>query len=351
MATIKDIAKETNLSMTTVSRVLSYDPNLSVTHETKRKIFETAERLNYTKHIRKKQERDRKIKNIAIIQWIDAKEKINDINYMSIRIGVEKRAAELGLNLLKMTTIKNGLPDNTEGILAIGKFDQQSVDELTQLNKNIVFIGNNHPLNGFDTINGDFSQAAEIALSHLIEKGHKRIGFIGAEDKKHLHGYRKYKSPAIYTFVDYLTSKDLFDASLFFFENTSDPNTQVGYRLMNEALTRLNGNLPTAFFVVNDEIALGCLNALREHNLRVPDDISIISINDLSLSQFLTPALTTVKVYTEEMGELGINTLKERMESDSEPIAKRIILGTKLIERATVKDIITVDDEHKLNAQ
>ncbi|MBU5593935.1 LacI family DNA-binding transcriptional regulator [Amphibacillus sp. MSJ-3] len=341
MATIKDIAKKTNLSITTVSRVLSYDPSLSVTHETKQKVFETAEKLNYTKHIRKKQRRDEAITNIAIIQWLDAKEEIDDIYYMSIRIGVEKRAAELGLNLLKMTTIKNGLPNNIEGILAIGKFDQQSVDELTKLNKNVVFIGNNHPLNGFDTINGDFSQATEIALTHLIEKGHKRIGFIGAEDKKHLHGYRKYKSPAIYTFIDYLKSKNLFDESLFFFTNTSEPNTQVGYRLMNEALTTLSDNLPTAFFAVNDEIALGCLNALREHKLRVPDDVSIISINDLSISQFLTPALTTVKVYTEEMGELGINTLKERMESEGNPIAKRITLSTKLIERDTVKDIIS----------
>lgn len=338
MTTIKDIAKKTNLSITTVSRVLNYDPTLSVTHATKQKVFETAEKLNYTKHINKKQKRNEHLTNIAIIQWLDLKEEIEDIYYMSIRIGVERRAAELGFNLLKMTTEENGLPDDIEGILAIGKFDQDAVDEIAKLNKNVVFIGTNYPLNGFDTINGDFSQASEIALSYLIKQGHKKIGFIGAEDEKNLHGYRAYKSPSIYTFIDYLSSRDLFDESLFFFENTSEPNIQVGYKLMKKALDTLQNNLPSAFFVVNDAMALGCLNALRENNITVPDDISLISINDLSVSQFLTPALTTVKVFTEEMGEVGINTLKERIEADNS-IEKRIILGTKLIERDTVKKI------------
>lgn len=338
MATIKDIATITNVSISTVSRVLNYDPNLAVTYETKRKIFETAEQLNYTKHIKKKKENKVSLTNIAVIQWLDSNEEIDDIYYMSIRIGVEKRAAELGYNVLKMTTEANGVPDDVEGILAIGKFDEKSVNKIAQLNKNVVFIGTNYPLNGFDTINGDFSQATEIALSHLISHGHKKIGFIGAEDEQNLFGYRKYKSPAIYTFRDYMKAHQLFNESYFFFENSFESNLQVGYDLMNKALNTLQ-DLPTAFFVVNDVIAIGCMNAIREHQLSVPQDISIISINDLSVSQFLTPALTTVKVFTEEMGEAGVNTLKERIEAD-QPISKRIILSTELIKRNTVKNLL-----------
>ncbi|SFO62709.1 hypothetical protein [Halolactibacillus alkaliphilus] len=95
---------------------------------------------------------------------------------MSIRIGVEKRAAELGYNILKMTSDVNNIPDDVEGILAIGKFDDTSVNEIAKLHKNVVFIGTNYPLNGFYTINGDFSQATEIALAHLINQGYKKWG-------------------------------------------------------------------------------------------------------------------------------------------------------------------------------
>ncbi|MDE1549781.1 LacI family DNA-binding transcriptional regulator [Jeotgalibaca caeni] len=339
MATIKDIAQATDFSISTVSRVLNYDPTLSVTYETKQKIFETAEKLNYTKHIMKKQKKEETQINIAIIQWLDIQEEIEDIYYMSIRIGAEKRANELGYNLIKTTTRENGIPDNTDGILAIGKFSKEEVNLIAGLHKNVVFIGTNYPLQNFDTINGDFAQAAEIALSYLIEQGHQRIGFIGAENKENLHGFRTYKSPAIYTYRDYMNHHLLFDEDLFFFKNTSESNIKVGYELMTEALNQLKDHFPTAFFVVNDAMVIGCLHALKEHNLSVPEDVSLISINDLSVSQYMTPALTTVKIFTEEMGEVGINTLKERIESE-DIVAKRMILSSKLIERESVRKLV-----------
>lgn len=338
MTTIKDIAEATNFSISTISRVLNYDPTLSVTYQTKKKIFETAEKLNYTKHIAKKQKREENQINLAIIQWLDTKEEIDDIYYMSIRIGAEKRASELGYNLIKTSTRENGIPDNVEGILAIGKFDQEEVNRIAELHKNVVFIGTNYPLNHFDTINGDFAQAAEVALNHLFEQGHRKIGFIGAENKENLHGYRPYKSPAIYTFVDIMKHNQLFNEEFFFFRDTADSNIHVGYELMQEALKKQGADFPTAFFVVNDAMVIGCLNALKEHHLSVPDDVSLISINDLSISQFMTPALTTVKICTEEMGEVGINTLKERLENEN-PVAKRITLSSKLVIRETVKRI------------
>ena len=338
MPTIKDIAEASNFSITTVSRVLNYDPTLSVTDETKKNIFETAEKLNYTKHKKKKQRIKENQKNIAIIQWLDTKEEIDDIYYMSIRIGAEKRAYELGYNLIKTTTRKNGIPDDIDGVLAIGKFDQNDVTYISKTHDNVVFVGTNYPLDHFDTINGDFAQAAEIAINHLLEKGHRKIGFIGAENVKNLHGYRAHKSPAIYTYVDYMKQLGLFNDDYFFFKNTSDSNVDVGYQMTIAALDKLGEDLPTSFFVVNDGMALGVLNALKERQIKVPEDISVISINDLSVSQFVSPALTTVKIFTEVMGETGINVLKERIET-KDTLAKRITLSTKLIERETVRKI------------
>ena len=338
MATITDIAKAAEVSIATVSRVLNYDESLSVTDETKRKVFEVAENLNYTKYKKKKKKKNIvNTTNVAIIQWLDSKEELNDIYYMSIRIGVEKRAEELGINLTKASHLDNNFPSDIDGILAIGKFDQENINLINNLHKNVCFIGTNYPLDNFDTVNGDFAQATELALNHLIECGHEKIGFIGAEDDKNLFGHRKYKAPTTNTFIDYLTYYNLYNESYFFFLNTNTFNVDVGYQLTKEAIDTLTkDNLPTAFLVSNDAMAIGAINALKEENIKVPEEVSIIGINDLSVSQFISPPLTTVKIFSEEMGEVAVNTLYERIQTDGIP--KRIILGSKLVERSSVKN-------------
>lgn len=337
MPTITDIAKEAGLSIATVSRVLNYDPTLSVTDETKKKVFEIAEKLNYTKYKTKRLKKFEKKKRIAIVHWLGSTEEIGDTYYMSIRIGAEKKALELGYALIKVSDIDEDFPVDIDGILAIGKFDQLTVKKISNQHKNVVFVGTNYPLENFDTVNGDFTQASEKALEYLMKQGHKKIGFIGAEDKANLYGFRKFKSPAINAYIDYLNFYGLYDESYFFFKNTSESNVQVGYELMELALNELKDNLPSVFFVVNDAMALGCLRVLKENGLKVPDDISLISINDLSVAEFSSPPLTTVKIFTEEMGEVGVKMLIERIENYS--IARRVILSTKLIVRDTVKKI------------
>lgn len=338
MATITDIAKAAKVSIATVSRVLNYDESLSVTDETRRKIFEVAENLNYTKYKNKKKKNLTTNKNIAIVQWLDSKEELNDIYYMSIRIGVEKRAAELGINVTKASHLDSNFPNDIDGILAIGKFDQDNVDLINNLHKNVCFIGTNYPLDDFDTVNGDFAQATELALDYLISLGHKQIGFIGAEDKDNLFGRRQYKAPTTNSYIDYLTYYEMFDERYFFFRNTKIFNVDIGYQLTKEAITSLGiENLPTAFLVSNDAMAIGAINALTEEGVKVPEQVSIIGINDLSVSQFISPPLTTIKIFSEEMGEVGVNTLNDRIQNGG--ISKRIILGAKLIKRSSVKRI------------
>ncbi|MBP2966752.1 LacI family DNA-binding transcriptional regulator, partial [Acinetobacter baumannii] len=86
MATIKDIAKLANVSQATVSRVLNYDSTLSVGDETKKKIFEAAEELEYTKHKKVKHVEKGKI---AIFQWVTEKDELDDVYYLSLRMGAE----------------------------------------------------------------------------------------------------------------------------------------------------------------------------------------------------------------------------------------------------------------------
>src|SRR5699024_12293410 len=91
MATIKDIADKVNVSIATVSRVLNEDPALSVGTETKQRIFDAAELLDYKKHIHKKTKQRMRI---AIVHWYTETEELNDLYYYSISLGVEKKRSE-----------------------------------------------------------------------------------------------------------------------------------------------------------------------------------------------------------------------------------------------------------------
>src|SRR4051794_37239528 len=95
MATIKDIAQIAGVSIATVSRVLNYDTTLSVSDETKKRIFEVAEDLSYKKKSARKPDSGK----VALLQWYTEKEELEDLYYMSIRLGVENRCRHHGIQL------------------------------------------------------------------------------------------------------------------------------------------------------------------------------------------------------------------------------------------------------------
>ena len=119
MATIKDIAERAQVSTATVSRVLNNDKSMSVSAETKQRIFEVADELDYTKH--KKQHPSKTATNkLAIVQWHTKEEELDDLYYYSIRVGLEKHAQELGFDLVRIFN-NDPLTDaqNVDGIIAM----------------------------------------------------------------------------------------------------------------------------------------------------------------------------------------------------------------------------------------
>ncbi len=247
MATITDIAQAANVSISTVSRVLNYDTTLSVTEETKRKIFETAENLNYTKYKAKNKKRNsenaelqaaekKNERSIGIIQWRTDDEELEDIYYMSIRFGVEKRAAELGYDILKLSQIDDQSIKAVDGLLAIGKFTQETLQQLQLLHPNLCVIGSNFPLEDYDSVNTDFGQATELALNHLFDLGHEKIAFIGAEESQNLHGYRRYKTPTTNMYLDIMTSRRFFREDYFILKENSRLDVNTGEKMTEQAL-------------------------------------------------------------------------------------------------------------------
>ncbi|MGE6256557.1 LacI family DNA-binding transcriptional regulator [Heyndrickxia sporothermodurans] len=325
MATIKDIAEKAGVSIATVSRVLNYDPTLSVGDDTKKRIFEVAEELSYKKRLSRKPNTSK----IAIIHWYTEQEELNDLYYMSIRLGIENRCQAHDIHLLKffqnnIDEIKN---EDLQGIIAIGKFSLKQVKDLSAITNNIVFVDSSPDEDQFDSIVINFEKASEKILQYFIEKGHKNIGFIGGREI-YKDATAKIEDPREQFFKKYMKSKDLLKERYMYIGSFS---VGSGHNLMRKAIEEHGENLPTAFFAANDSIAVGCLRALLDSNIAVPERVNIIGINDISIAKYVYPSLSTVKVHTELMGETAVDTLLERI--SGRQVAKKIYISTELIHR------------------
>lgn len=335
MATIKDIAERAGVSIATVSRVLNYDESMSVGEETKKRIFEIAEALNY-KTMKERVNNPKKcLFKFGLIHWYSEQQEIDDPYYMSIRLGVEQECFSKNIDLIKLFKQGNSYQsdrlEGLDGIIAVGKFSFDDVLTFKKACKHVVFVDSSPNANEFDSVVIDFRTSMIEVLDYLISLGHQEIGYIGGiesvEEGKIIKDIREE------TFYEYLRAKNLYNPRFVF---TRKFTTEDGYNLMREAINK--GNLPTAFFVASDSMAIGAIRALHEAGIRVPDQISIVGFNDIATAKFLQPSLTTVQVYKEFMGETSVELLVERIETNR-TISKMVVIPTKLLIRESCKSI------------
>jgi len=329
VATIKDIANKAGVSTATVSRVLNYDTTLSVSDETKKRVFQAAEALAYKKRSPKRYI-DHKI---AVVHWYTEKEELSDLYYFSIRVGIEERCKELGLDaeVYFFNDLEEIRSEEVQGIIAIGKFSQKQVELMTSIHQNIVFVDYSPDEDKFDSVVIDFEKATKNIIDYFIETGHKEIGFIGG--REYVEGEDDpLEDLRAETFRSYMNEVGLYEAK---YDYVGTFSTEEGYLLMEKAIKDLGDQLPTAFFISSDVMAIGSMRALHEADVSVPERVSVIGINDISVSKYMYPPLSTVKVYTELMGETAVDTLLERLEGRTIP--KKIFIATKLVVRKSVK--------------
>ena len=327
MATIKDIAQKAGVSPATVSRVLNYDPDLSVSKETEQKVFEIAEALNYTKHKNKRRESA----VLRLVQWYDSEEELADLYYLAIRLGIEKRAEELNIRLMK-EQLSELSDTETQGTIAVGKFDQAQMKQLKKLNEELLFVDFDGLALGINSLVVDFSQGVQLIIDQFIKEKHERIGILSGME--YTKGSRhEIDDPRFLVFREYLTRLKLYNEA----DHLQGAFTiEGGYTAMKTYLES-HTDYPTAFFASSDALAIGAMRAIQGHGLRIPEDISVIGFNDVSVAKYVTPALTTVKVYTEWMGELAVSTILELIQEKA-PVPRKITVGTELILRESTRD-------------
>nr|WP_243674237.1 LacI family DNA-binding transcriptional regulator [Lentilactobacillus kisonensis] len=281
MTTIKDVAKQAGVSISTVSRILNFDDTLSVGDDTRRRVLEVAEKLQY----KKRAKHTTKVgKSIAVVQWHSDKEELNDLYYLQIQYGIENKAATLGTSIERVTyeSIDKSKMKRFNGIIAVGKFDKTEVTALQSYGLPLVFIGENYLAYGCDSVRSDFETPVMKIVDRFIDRGIKDIGMIAGKEQTTTEklGVR---DPRVATFDSYLKQKGLYNPN-FIFQGPFGPDS--GYALMTKAIQKLGDKLPHGFMIGSDSMAVGVLRALQQNKIDVPSRVSLISFNDVAIAKY-----------------------------------------------------------------
>ena len=326
MITIKEIAQQAGFSPSTVSRLLSNDPSLSVSPETKQKILNTALSLGYERKYIKTI-----IEKIALLFWITEIEELEDIYFKDMRLKIEKYANE---NNMELVTIKkesgiSKIPKDINGFIAIGSFSEKEISKLLKITKNGVFIDSNPAPDYYDSVQPNTPLIAKKAIDYFIKNGHSNIGFIGGTFHNPNTDLEE-KDIREVAFRYCMQKIGYFNEDNIFIE----PNFSVdsGYKSAKKAIENLKDKLPTAFFVASDPISIGVLQALNEYNIPVPSRVSVISINNIDVSKYVSPPLSTFNIDINELCKTAINLLSERIIEDRK-LQKTIYLNCELVVR------------------
>ncbi len=324
MATMKEIAEKAGVSIATVSRVLNLDNTLNVSEETRQRIFETAEKMQYQSPHQKKLSKQL---TIGIAQWYTHNQELTDPYYLALRLAVEKECDEDKIGFRRVAPYEKDINiRNLDGIIAIGKFGQQELDKLDAYNIPIVFVDSSPNEDKYDSVMTDYSKGVLKALEYLTMLGNEEIGYIGGEE--FVEGS---KDPLLdereATYIHFMESKGKLDYSHIY---KGDFTPEDGYLLMKKSLQ--SETYPKAYFMASDPMAIGAYRAVAEAGLVVGKDISLIGFDDIYSAQYLMPALTTIKVHTEFMGKTAVETLQEKIKTQR-VLTKKILIPTKLIVR------------------
>ena len=257
---------------------------------------------------------------------------MEDPYYLSVRVAIERRAAQLGYRLVSVSRREELHRKSIDGVICLGTFEEDEVQRIAALEKPTIFVDSCPDNMKFDSIIFDLKRETKRILDYLWDCGHRRIGFIGGNDTE---GTGLLFDPDKRTIVyrEFMKEKGLYRKD---YERIGTFTSKMGYKLMNELMELPDP--PTAVFVANDSLAIGCLNAINKAGKTCPGDFSIVGFNDIPTAKYMLPPLTTMRLYMDFMGEKAVDIIGERIQNKRE-IPMQIILPAKLMIRESVRTI------------
>ena len=332
--TLKEIAREAGVSISTVSRVINGNSANSASKEVQDRIWEIARAGNYVPNTSAQALKTGGIgkpltQSIACIyaRSSDAK---NDAFFSSLTRSMEQEALKEGyivkysysaFDIHNPSTRNQILNTEVDGVAVLGRCDSQTIKFLKEHFKKVVYSGLNALDAEYDQVICDGNAVATDALEFLFQQGHTHIGYIGETNKEirytaYCNVLKNHRIP--------------FDKSIVANVTTS---SEGGYQGAKRILER-NRDV-TAFFCMNDITAIGAIKAIQECGFKVPDQISVISMDDIEIAQYISPMLTTMHIPIDEMGKMAAKILIDRI-NKGHSLPLKIVLPYYLAKRESV---------------
>lgn len=335
--TIKDVAKEANVATSTVSRVISDSPNIS--DKTKRKVRKVMDEMGYYINLNARVLVQQSTQTIGIVMKNSTIESLHDPFFPVVLQGISSYANKQDFSISLTTgdteeAIFHDVEKMVQGkrvdgmVVTYSKANDKVVPYL--LKRGIPFVVVGKPVvhtNEIMYVNNDNVQAAKDATEYLIQLGHKKIAFIGGDNEfevaiSRLSGYRE----TMKSHADLLNEAYIKESS----------SLDCIEAIVSELLAL--PDRPTAIIGTDDLASLHIMSVLRKKNIRVPEDISLISFNNTMIAQLANPSLTSIDTNIFQLGYEAARCLIEEIKERS-TYAKSIIIPTKIEIRDSTRSI------------
>lgn len=323
---INEVAKAANVSIATVSRALNKSSKVS--EDTRIRVQEAAERLNY--HPSRAGQSARKQKTHTLLVLVSD---IGNPYFSDILFGMDETAQKYGYNLLVVSTyfsetrekkMMKYLDDGTAdgAILLASTLPREVIDEYDSRYAIIQCCDYNEE-SASAHVSIDNYKAARQATEFFLNSGHRRIGMLGISNSFNSSHLR------VQAYQDALKKAGIpFEPELL----KLGPHTfEFGISATQELLKL--GNRPTAVFAASDVLAAGALRALADAGLEAPGDMAVMGFDNINISKMVTPPLSTVAQPMRQIGNTAVETLMDKMKGN--PVISEIYLEHEIILRKT----------------
>lgn len=311
---LSEIASKAGVSISTVSRVLNNDTKKPASAKTRERILAVATELGYFSPVGQAAP-VQPVQHKIVCYLATPSDTFADNFFSRLLMGVQAEAVKRGYQITNsfssadssIDAVLNLIGDESnEGVILMGRVSQSLLRELKARTSNIVYAGLNRTNAGIDEAVCDAYSAIRRSVRFLHDNGHTKIGFLGTIDIQkngviNEHRFRAY-SDELHALGLPLEEKYCKDIPL---------STTNAYEAMCEMLEA--GDVPEAMCCANDNVAIGAISALNRYQLRVPEDVSVIGLDNIDTGMYLKPSLTTHEVHAKELGRLALWVLDNRI--------------------------------------
>ncbi len=324
--TVKEIAKMAGVSVTAVSFVLNNRPGVS--EATREKVQKIIKETGFRPNLSSKKLVEGKSYNICLMMS-KGRSPFDDLFYYEIMRGLLEASRKSAYNIIISRASKHGneLPDvvysgDVDGIIYLQNISEDLAEKTVATGVPFIVIDSHSGNEHTTSITPDYRRATANAAEYLIRKGHRRIAMLSTDTVPDFHTA---------TCEGFAAAMDE-NAVTPSYENVIVKNESEAYAAAFALLD--SDNPPDALLCTVDMFAIGAMRAAKDMGLSVPKDISLIGIDDILLSRYVEPPLTTVGIDKAGIGELAMEMLLKKINGED---VESVLLPMELIERESVR--------------